>query len=92
MMGTTQAFDKIYRKVSINKNYAEPNYPRLDNWSIDTWTDGEWFALMSDAGYSRAVGKKANGKVLWRVDEDYGKPYRFSGITEQGFQEVADKL
>lgn len=91
-METSQAFDKIYRKIRTDKNYVEPKYPRMDNWSIDTWVDGEWFALMSDAGYCRAVGKKANGKVLWRADEAYGKPYRFDSITEKDFQDLAAGL
>lgn len=91
-METSQAFDKIFRKISTNKNYIEPKYPRMDNWSMDIWVEDGWFAQMTDAGYCRAVGMKVDGKVLWRVDEVYGKPYRFDSITEQEFQILVASL
>jgi hypothetical protein len=60
----------------------------MDNWSVDIYKDGDWFAGMTDAGYCRYVGKKVDGKVAWRVDEAYGNPYRFDSITEEQFLTV----
>ena len=80
-------FDEVYKKIAVSKNYIEPNYPRLDNWAIDRYESGEYFAAMSDGGYTRWVGKRdANGKVLWRVSDYYPKPLEYSGISVDEFE------
>lgn len=80
-------FDELYNKIAVSKNYIEPTYPRLDNWAIDRYVDGEYFASMSDGGYTRWVGKRdANGKVLWRVSNYYPKPLEYSGISVDEFE------
>ncbi len=80
-------FETLYKKIATSKNYIQPNYPRMDNWAIDSYRDGEWFAAMSDGGYSRWVGKRdSEGKVLWRVSDYYPKPLEYSGITQEEFE------
>ncbi len=82
-------FEDLYKKIATSKNYIQPNYPRMDNWATDSYRDGDWFAAMSDAGYSRWVGKRdADGKVLWRVSDYYPKPLEYSGITEEEFESI----
>jgi hypothetical protein len=86
-------FDQAYQKIAISKNYIEPNYPRLDNWAISSYRVGDWFAAMSDGGYTRWIGKRGpDGKVLWRVSEYYPKPLEYSGITEEDFLNELDQL
>ena len=80
-------FDEVYKKIAVSKNYIEPNYPRMDNWAIDRYEDGEWFAAMSDSGYTRWVGRRGpDGKVLWRVSDYYPKPLEYSGILVDEFE------
>ena len=80
-------FDKLYSKIAVRSNYIKPDYPRLDNWAIDRYESGEWFAAMSDSGYTRWVGRRgADGKVLWRVDDRYPNPLTYSGISEAEFE------
>jgi hypothetical protein len=80
-------FDEVYRKIATNKNYIQPNYPRLDNWAIDRYEAGEFFAAISDGGYSRWVGRySADGKVLWRVKDCYPKPLEYVGISVDEFE------
>ena len=48
------------------------------------------FAGMSDGGYYRFIGKKVDGKVVWRVNETYGPNgtvYEFCSIDELTFIE-----
>ena len=79
-------FEEFYKKIAIGKNYLAPNYPRMDNWAVDRYECGTWFAGMSDAGYSKWVGKfDINGKVLWKVADYYPNPLEYSGITEEEF-------
>lgn len=86
-------FDQAYQKIAISKNYVESKYPRLDNWAIDSYRDGGWFAAMSDGGYTRWIGKRGpDGKVLWRVSEYYPKPLEYSGITEEDFLNELDQF
>lgn len=86
-------FEAAYSKIATRKNYIEPNYPRMDNWSMDRYeaADG-WFAGMSDAGYSKWVGLRVDGKVVWRVSDYYPKPLEYSGITEEEFNKLVDSL
>lgn len=80
-------FDEIYRKIATPKNYIQPNHPRMDNWAVDRYEAGEWFAGMSDAGYCRWVGQfDVNGRVVWRVDDCYPRPLTYSGITVDQFE------
>lgn len=80
-------FDKLYSKIAIKANYIEPNYPRMDNWAIDRYEAGEWFAAMADAGYSKWVGRRdTDGKVLWRVCKYYPAPLKYEGISVDEFE------
>jgi hypothetical protein len=83
-------FEEVYRIIATRKNYVQPNYPRMDSWAIDLYerADG-MFAGMSDAGYSRWVGKKVDGKVVWRVSDYYPKPLEFSGISVDEFKTLS---
>jgi hypothetical protein len=82
-------FEEVYRKIATNKNYIQPNYPRLDNWAIDRYEAGEFFAAISDGGYRRWVGRySADGKVLWRVNDYYPKPLEYVGISVDDFESL----
>ncbi len=86
-MKTDTKFQELFGRIATRKNFIEPHYPQ-STWSVDLYEADDWFAGMSDAGYCRYVGRKVNGKVAWRVDEIYGKPYRFDSITEEEFLTV----
>ena len=80
-------FEELYRKIADRKNYIQPNYPRMDNWAVDRYENGEYFAGMSDAGYCRWVGRMSEDcKVMWRVNDYYPKPLEYSGITAEEFE------
>jgi hypothetical protein len=80
-------FEELYRKIATKSNYIEPGYPRMDNWAIDRYEAGEWFAAMSDGGYSKWIGRRdADGKVLWRVCDYYPNPLKYEDITEEEFE------
>lgn len=84
-----EKFEELYKKIATSDNYVKPNYPRLDNWAIDSYTSGDYFASMADGGYSRWVGKRSpDGKVLWRVNDYYPKPLEYSGITKEEFESI----
>ncbi len=86
-------FEALYNKIAISKNYIEPTYPRMDNWSLDRYETADgMFTGTGDAGYSKWVGKRVDGKVVWRVSEYYPKPIEYSGITEENFNKVVDDL
>lgn len=84
-------FDELYRKISTNKNYVTPKYPRMDNWAVDLYqTPDGWFAGMGDGGYSRWVGRMdAEGRVLWRVSDYYPKPLVYDSITAEEFEALS---
>ena len=83
-------FDEMYNKIAVSKNYIKKNYPRMDNWAIDSYSSGDYFVSMSDGGYSRWIGKRGpDGKVVWRVSEYYPKPLEYSGITEEEFEKIS---
>jgi hypothetical protein len=85
----SKKFDEVYRKIADSKNYVQPNYPRMDNWAVDRYESGEYFAAMGDAGYSKWVGRLSDdGKVAWRVNSYCPKPLEFSGITEEEFEAI----
>jgi len=82
-------FEEVYRKIAVNKNYIEPRYPRLDNWAVDRYESGQYFAAICDGGYSRYVGKYGqNGWVEWRVNSYYPLPLSYVGITAEEFESL----
>ena len=83
-------FKQLYDKIATPKNYVQPNYPRLDNWAVDRYENGKFFAGMADAGYTQWVGKfDDEGKVLWKVTDIYGKELNFFGITPEEFEDLS---
>lgn len=86
---STAKFEELYRKIKVNANYIKPDYPRMDNWAIDRYVCGDYFASVSDGGYSRWIGKRgSDGKVLWRVNDYYPNPLEYSGISVDEFESL----
>lgn len=84
-----QHFDELYKKIATRKNYVEPSYRTVGGmWTTSSYKNGDWFAAMMDEGYSRYLGKKVNGKVVWRVEDRYPNPLVFFNITEEQFLEI----
>lgn len=84
-----QKFNEIYHKIAVRENYIQPNYPRMDNWAVDRYETGKFFAGMADAGYTQWVGMfDEAGQVIWKVTDCYGKPLNFFGITAEEFEQV----
>lgn len=84
-----QKFKSLYDKIADRKNYIQPTYARMDNWAVDRYETGKFFAGMADAGYTQWVGKFDDaGKVLWKVTDIYGKELGFFGITPEEFEQV----
>lgn len=80
-------FDEVYKKIAVSKNYIKPNYPRMDNWAVDRYeAENGMFAAMADGGYTRWLGKRIDGKVVWRVSDYYPKPLEYSGISVDEFE------
>lgn len=84
-----EKFESLYQTVADRKNYVRPAHPQMDGWSVDRYerNDG-YFAGMTDAGYYKFVGRKLNGKVLWRVSCAYNQPgdeLRFDAISKGDF-------
>lgn len=85
MTDTKTQFQALFAKIAKSENYLEPGYPRPN---ISRYTNGHWFAALTDEGYTRWVGMTNGTTVAWRVDEMYGKGYQFSGITEAEFNSL----
>ncbi len=84
-----EKFETLYRAVATSQHHVCPNHPRMDSWAVDRYErDDGYFAGMSDAGYHKFVGRKLDGKVLWRVSGDYNQPVtelRFDAISKGDF-------
>lgn len=81
-------FDELYSKIKINGEYKQPekNTPRMDNWSVDRYEYGNYFAAMADCGYTRWIGECAeNGKTMWRVKYFYPDTMIYDQINEEDF-------
>ena len=79
-------FQSLYEKIAQRKNYREPAYRSTnDNYILDIYNSGEYFARMSNGGYDREVGRMVDGKVIWKACDYYPRPVSLSGISEEEF-------
>lgn len=82
-------FSKLWSSVATPLNFIEPLYPSgSDNWTHERYSSGGYVVGMMDSGYHRYICRVDSGNVLWRVDEQYGKPTAFHGIDRDTFLNI----
>ena len=83
-------FDEIYSAITKRENYVAPEkQSSFDNWSVDYYRLGDWFAGMTSSGYERWVGKKdSTGRVIWRVNDYHPNPLIYRGISVEEFNNL----
>ena len=82
-----QQFERLFSLIAKPDNFIPSKCKnRMDNWAVDNYGLGNWFANVSDGGWNRWFGVRE----FWSVVDCGNGKIELNGITKEQFLDIEE--